>query len=79
MENINFEDFEKLDIRVGTIKSAEKVENTDRLLVFKVDVGEESERQIVSGVAEYFIEPEVLIGRQIPVLLNLEPRKIRGG
>jgi len=43
-----------------------------------VDLGEETERQIVSGIAEHFPEPEVLIGRQVPVLLNLEPRTIRG-
>jgi len=75
---INFEDFEKLDIRIGTIKSAEKLEGADRLLVFKVDVGEENDRQIISGVAEYFSNPESLIGKQVPVLVNLEPRKIRG-
>ncbi len=78
MENINFEDFTKLDIRVGTIKSAEKVENADRLLVFKVDVGEEEERQIISGVAEHFSNPETLVGRQVPVIVNLEPKKIMG-
>lgn len=75
---INFEDFAKLDIRIGTITSAEKVEGADRLLKLSVDVGEESERQIVSGIAEHFPEPQVLVGRQVPVLLNLEPRKIRG-
>ena len=75
---INFEDFTKLDIRIGTITSAEKMEGADRLLKLTVDVGEESERQIVSGIAEHFPEPEALFGRQVPVLLNLEPRKIRG-
>lgn len=75
---IEFEDFTKLDIRIGTITSAEKVPEADRLLKFTVDVGEESERQIVSGIAEHFPEPEVIIGRQVPVLINLEPRKIRG-
>jgi len=77
MENINFEDFAKLDIRVGTIKTAEKIDGADRLLVFKVDVGEENKRQIVSGVAEYF-GPDELVGKQVPVLMNLEPRKIMG-
>ncbi len=75
---INFEDFTKLDIRIGTIVSAEKVLDADRLLKLMVDTGEEKERQIVSGIAEHFPEPEVLIGRQVPVLLNLEPRTIRG-
>ena len=78
MENINFGDFEKLNIKIGTIKSAEKVEGADRLLVFNVDVGEESERQIISGVAEYYPDPEILVGKQVPVLVNLEPREIRG-
>lgn len=74
---INFKDFEKLDIRIGTIKSVKKMDGADRLLIFKVDMGGE-ERQIISGVAEYFSEPEVLIGKQVPVLINLEPRKIMG-
>ncbi len=75
---INFEDFTKLDIRIGTIVSSEKIPEADRLLKLIVDLGEETERQIVSGIAEHFPEPEVLIGRQVPVLVNLEPRTIRG-
>ncbi len=78
MENIQFEDFTKIDIRIGEIKSAEKVEGADRLLIFSVDLGEENERQIISGVAEHFLNPEDLIGRQVPVVINLEPRKIMG-
>jgi len=74
---VNFEDFTKLDIRIGTIVSAEKIPDTDKLLRFMVNLGEE-ERQIVSGVAEHFPDPETLIGRQVPVLVNLEPREIRG-
>jgi len=75
---IEFEDFTKLDIRIGTITTVEKVPEADRLLRLMVDLGEEKERQIVSGIAEHFPEPEVLVGRQVPVLLNLEPRTIRG-
>ncbi len=75
---INFEDFTKLDIQIGTITSAEKVPDADRLLRLMVDLGETTERQIVSGIAEYFRDPEALIGRQVPVLMNLEPRMIRG-
>ncbi|MDD2935403.1 MAG: methionine--tRNA ligase subunit beta [Candidatus Pacebacteria bacterium] len=79
MENlINIDDFAKLDIKIGEIKFAEKVEGSDRLLVFKVDLGEENERQIVSGVAGYFSDPQELVGRQVPVVANLEPRTIRG-
>ena len=76
--NINFDDFTKLDIRMGTITSAKKVEGADKLLQFTVDLGEEKERQIVSGVAEHFSNPKDLIGKQVPVLMNLEPRTIRG-
>ncbi len=75
---VNFEDFTKLDIQIGTITSAKKVVKADRLLCLMVDLGEENERQIVSGIAEYFTEPEVLVGKQVPVLINLEPRMIRG-
>lgn len=78
MENIKFEDFAKIEIKIGEIKTAEKVEGSDRLLVFKVDLGEEIERQIVSGVAEHFLNPEDLVGKQVPVVVNLEPRTIRG-
>ncbi len=78
MNNINFEDFTKLDIRIGEIKSAKKVEGADKLLQFSVDVGEENLRTIVSGVAEDFPNPKTLVGRQVPVLINLKPRTIRG-
>lgn len=74
---INFEDFTKLDIRIGTIISVEKVPEADRLLKLMVNLGEDTERQIVSGISEYFSEIELLIGRQVPVLINLESRMIR--
>ncbi|MGC3966928.1 MAG: methionine--tRNA ligase subunit beta [Pirellulales bacterium] len=73
---INFEDFEKLDLRAGTILTAEKVEKADKLLKFSVDLGFEV-RTIVSGIAAYF-KPEDLIGKQVTVVANLAPRKIRG-
>ncbi len=75
---INFEDFTKLDICIGTIVSAEKIPDADKLLCLMVDLGEEFPRQIVSGIAEHFTEPEILVGKQVPVLLNLNPRTIRG-
>ena len=75
---INYDDFAKLDIRVGTITEAKKMDGADRLIVFSVDVGEEKDRQIISGIAEYYEEPESLTGKQVPVLVNLEPRKIKG-
>ncbi|MCR4306661.1 MAG: hypothetical protein NUV42_01700 [Candidatus Yonathbacteria bacterium] len=77
-ETISFEDFSKLDIRIGTITSAEKMADTDRLIRLSVDLGEEKERQIISGVAEHFPEPQALVGKQVPVLANLPPRTIKG-
>jgi len=75
-ETIDFEDFTKLDIRIGTIIEAEKVAKTKKLLKLKVDVGIDT-RTIVSGIAESF-SPEEIIGQQVSVLVNLAPRKIRG-
>ena len=75
-ETIDFEDFTKLDIRIGTIIEAEKVAKTKKLLKLKVDVGIDV-RTIVSGIAETF-SPEDVIGQQVAVLVNLAPRKIRG-
>jgi methionyl-tRNA synthetase len=75
-EIIEFEDFTKLDIRVGIILEAEKVAKTKKLLKLKVDVGIDT-RTIVSGIAESF-SPEAIIGQQVAVLVNLATRKIRG-
>jgi methionyl-tRNA synthetase len=75
-ETINFEDFQKLDLRVGTILEAEKMPKADKLLVFKVDLGFET-RTIISGIAEHF-NPEELIGKRVTVVANLAPRKLRG-
>ena len=75
-ETIDFEDFTKLDIRIGTILEAEKVAKTKKLLKLKVDVGIDV-RTIVSGIAESF-SPEEIIGQQVSVLINLSPRKIKG-
>lgn len=73
---IEFEDFDKIDLRVGTIMKAEKVKDADKLLKFRVRIGNE-ERQILSGVAEYF-KPEDMVGKKVVVAANLKPRKIRG-
>ena len=74
--NISFEDFEKLEIKVGKILSAEKVENADKLLKFTVKLGNET-RTIVSGVAMHY-KPEYMLGKEVLVVTNLAPRKIRG-
>jgi methionyl-tRNA synthetase len=73
---IDFEDFTKLDIRIGTILEAEKVAKTKKLLKLKVDIGIDV-RTIVSGIAESF-SPKDIIGQQVSVLCNLAPRKIKG-
>ncbi len=75
-DEIQYEDFEKLDLRVGTILSAEKHPKADKLLVFQVKMGTET-RQIVSGVAEHF-KPEECVGQKVVVVANLKPRKLRG-
>jgi methionyl-tRNA synthetase len=73
---INFDDFAKLDLKVGTIVTAEKVAKADKLLKLEVDMGSEV-RTIVSGIALHF-SPEQLIGQQVVVVANLAPRKMRG-
>ncbi len=73
---ITFDDFNKLDIRIGTILEAEKVEGADKLLKLLVDIGEEK-RTLVAGIAETY-QPEEIIGKQIPILTNLEPKTLRG-
>jgi len=75
-ETINFEDFSKLDIRIGTIIEAEKLPKTKKLLKLTVDVGIDT-RTIVSGIAESF-DPKKIIGQKVTVLVNLAPRKLRG-
>ncbi|MDB4752174.1 methionine--tRNA ligase [Winogradskyella sp.] len=75
-EEITFDDFTKLDLRVGTILEAEKMPKTKKLFVLKVDTGIDT-RTIVSGIAESF-KPEEIIGKRVTVLVNLAPRKLRG-
>jgi len=69
-------DFQQIDLRIATVKSAEAHPNADRLLVLKIDVGGE-ERQIVAGIRASY-EPTALLGKQIVVVFNLEPAKLRG-
>jgi methionyl-tRNA synthetase len=75
-ENISFDQFASLDIRVGTILAAEKVAKTKKLLKLKIDTGID-QRTVVSGIADYF-DPEKIIGQQVSILVNLEPREIKG-
>ena len=82
MENINFEDFIKLEIRIGKILTAEKVEGSDKLLKLEVDFGQNEageliKRQIIAGIAKYYA-PDTLIGKECPFAFNLEPRMLKG-
>ncbi|MBR9707654.1 MAG: class I tRNA ligase family protein, partial [Candidatus Diapherotrites archaeon] len=74
---VKYDDFAKLDLRVGSIVSAERLPKQDRLLELKVDVGEESPRTLVAGIGKGY-KPDDLKGKQIVVIVNLEPRKIAG-
>lgn len=75
-ENVNYETFATMDIRTGTILAAEKVAKTKKLLKLTIDTGID-ERTVVSGIAEYY-EPENIIGQKVSILVNLEPREIKG-
>lgn len=75
---INYDDFAKLEITLGTIEAVAIVEDADKLLKLSVNVGEENPRQIISGIREYFDDPQFLVGKQCPFITNLEPRVIRG-
>ncbi len=75
MDNITFEDFQKMDLRVAEIISCEDVEGADKLYKLTIDVGEV--RTIVAGIKQFY-KKEALVGKKIVVVANLEPRKIRG-
>ena len=74
--DISIEDFRKMDIRIGTIKQAEKVPQADKLLKLQVEIGDEI-RQVVSGIARQY-DPEHITGTQVCLLANLAPRKVKG-
>jgi methionyl-tRNA synthetase len=74
---IEIDDFAKVDLRVGQVLSAERIPKADKLLLMKIDIGEEQPRQILAGIAQYY-EPERLVGRKVVIVANLKPRKLRG-
>lgn len=96
MEEISYDDFAKVEMKIGTIESVEIVEDADKLLRLSVDFGlkpsvegspdqpkagrgeERDIRQIISGIREYFDDPQFLVGKQCPFVTNLKPRVIRG-
>lgn len=75
---ISIEQFAHVEMRLGKILSVEKVPDTDKLLKLMVDLGESHPRQVISGIALYFPDPQVLVGKTCPFVANLEPRMIRG-
>lgn len=75
---ISYEEFKKVEMKVGKIISAEIVEGADKLYKFMVDVGEEKPRQILSAIREFYSDPEFFIGKKLVFVTNLAPRVIRG-
>ena len=76
---ISFEEFSKIEVQVGTVESAERVPETDKLMRLMVNFGEESgPRQIISGIVAYVSDPSALVGRQLAFVTNLAPRTICG-
>jgi len=73
---INFEEFQKIDLKIGKVLEAEKVENSEKLLRLKVDLGEE-QRQIIAGIGKVY-QPQDLINQEIVVVVNLEPKTLMG-
>ncbi len=74
---ISIDDFLKLELKVGTVLEAEAIEESEKLIKLQVDIGEESPRQILAGIKQYY-QPEDLIGKQIIIIANLEPRMMMG-
>ena len=75
---IKFDDFEKLEIKVAEVIHVEKVEGSDKLLKFELDAGDDGHRQILSGIAKFYPNPESLIGLKLQIVANLKPRKMMG-
>ncbi len=75
---ISIDEFSKIQVQIGTVRVSEPVEGSTKLLRLEVDFGEESPRQILSGIAKLVESPESLVGRQLSFVTNLEPRTIAG-
>lgn len=75
---IRIETFNRIDLKVAQIKSAEPVTGADKLLKFQMDDGTENGRQVLSAIAEFYPDPQVLVGKKIVIVANLKPRKMRG-
>ncbi|SFV40149.1 methionine--tRNA ligase [Ligilactobacillus acidipiscis] len=77
-KEIRFDKFDKVELRVALIKEVSRVEGADKLLKFSLDAGDQGERQILSGIAQRYPEPEKLVGQKVVAVVNLQPRKMRG-
>ena len=75
---ITIDDFKKVEARIGKVLSAEAVENSDKLIKFSIDFGEENPRQILSAIREWYTDPSALVGKSMLFCTNLAPRPIRG-
>ena len=75
---IKFDDFEKLDLRVAEVIDCKKVKGADKLLQLRLAAGDDQDRQILSGIAEFYPDPASLIGKKVVIVANLKPRKLRG-
>ncbi len=76
-ENITYDDFKKIDLRVAKILEAVRVEGSEKLVKLQIDVGELGPRQLVAGIGKAY-EPDALVGKQIVIVANLEPKKLMG-
>lgn len=75
---ITIEDFKKVELKTGKVQSAENHPNADKLLVLKVDVGGGEVRQLVAGIKQWYPDPSALVGKNVVVVANLQPAKLRG-
>ena len=75
-DEIKFEDFDKVEIRVAEVKEVFKVEGSDKLLQFRLDAGDGEDRQILSGIAKYYPNEQELVGKKVQIVANLKPRKM---
>ncbi len=76
-EQVEYKDFEKLDIRIGTVKEVNPHPNADKLYVLKIQFDKEPDRQIIAGIKNYY-KPEEILGKQVAVIVNLKPATLRG-
>lgn len=77
MQTASFDDFKKLEIKIGKVLSVEKISGTEKLLKFVFDLGDEK-RQVIAGMAEFFEDLNELVGKEMPIVTNLEPKKFLG-